>query len=149
MQQSGRRKYRKHPKPDQYAPAMPRSAYVIFSNSNVAHTTLWLLALTVTIETREDLNVKSLSFTEIAKLVGKNEQNLTTSENEPYERQAFDGKEQYTIELAEYMTTEIYHARPTDIPIPEYSRQNERNSSQIRPLALHDHFTTNGDPWTP
>ncbi|KFZ25063.1 hypothetical protein V502_00458 [Pseudogymnoascus sp. VKM F-4520 (FW-2644)] len=91
MQPSGKRKYRKHPKPDQYAPAMPRSAYVMFSN-----------------KMREDLKVKSLSFTEIAKLVGKSWRNLTTSEKEPYERQAFDAKEKYMIDLAGYVMTGSY-----------------------------------------
>ncbi|KFY95229.1 hypothetical protein V500_02885, partial [Pseudogymnoascus sp. VKM F-4518 (FW-2643)] len=51
MQLGKKRKYRKHPIPDENAPARPRSAYVIFSN-----------------KMREDLKVKSLSFTEIAKL---------------------------------------------------------------------------------
>lgn len=32
-QLSAKRKYKKHPKPDENAPARPRSAYVIFSNS--------------------------------------------------------------------------------------------------------------------
>jgi hypothetical protein len=34
-----------------------------------------------------------------AELVGKNLQNLTTSEKKPYEQQAFDAKEKYTSEL--------------------------------------------------
>lgn len=59
---------------------------------------------------REDPKVRSLSFSEIAKLVGKNWQNLTTSEKEPYEQQAFDAKEKNTIELAEYRQTESYEA---------------------------------------
>lgn len=62
------------------------------------------------IEMRGDLKDKSLSFTEIAKLVGNNWQNLTTSEKEPYEQQALDAKEKYAIELAEYITTESYKA---------------------------------------
>ncbi|KFY69712.1 hypothetical protein V498_10439, partial [Pseudogymnoascus sp. VKM F-4517 (FW-2822)] len=92
-QLSGKRKYVKHPKLDHNAPATPRSSYVIFAN-----------------KMREDPNVRSLSFTEIAKLVGKNWQNLTTSEKEPYEQQAFNAKEKYTIGLAEYRQTESYEA---------------------------------------
>ncbi|KFY91582.1 hypothetical protein V500_04589 [Pseudogymnoascus sp. VKM F-4518 (FW-2643)] len=92
-QLSGKRKYVKHPKLDHNAPATPRSSYVIFAN-----------------KMREDPNVRSLSFTEIAKLVGKNWQNLTTSEKEPYEQQAFDAKGKYTIGLAEYRQTESYEA---------------------------------------
>ncbi|KFY92982.1 hypothetical protein V500_03965 [Pseudogymnoascus sp. VKM F-4518 (FW-2643)] len=57
---------------------------------------------------REDLKVKSLSFTEIAKLVGKKWQHLTPSEKEPYEQQGFAAKEKFTIELAEYRKTKSY-----------------------------------------
>merc|ERR1711939_1067025 len=63
-----KRKYRRHPKPDENAPERPPSAYVIFSN-----------------KMREDLKGRNLSFTEIAKLVGENWQNLTPGEKDPYE----------------------------------------------------------------
>ena len=59
---------------------------------------------------REDLKGRPLSFTEIAKLVGENWQNLLPSEKEPYEQQAFAAKEKYTIELSEYRQTESYRA---------------------------------------
>ncbi|KFY24958.1 hypothetical protein V491_01958, partial [Pseudogymnoascus sp. VKM F-3775] len=78
---------------DENAPERPPSAYVIFSN-----------------KMREDLKGRSLSFTEIAKLVGENWQNLSPSEKEPYEQQAFAAKEKYTIELAEYRKTESHRA---------------------------------------
>ncbi|ELR02114.1 hypothetical protein GMDG_05273 [Pseudogymnoascus destructans 20631-21] len=90
-QPSGKRKYRRHPKPDENAPERPPSAYVIFSN-----------------KMREDLKGRPLSFTEIAKLVGENWQNLAPSEKELYEQQAFAAKEKYTVELAEYRRTESY-----------------------------------------
>ena len=57
---------------------------------------------------REDLKGKSLSFTEITKIVGKKWQYLTPSEKEPYEQQSFVAKETSTIELAEYRMTESY-----------------------------------------
>ncbi|KFY35943.1 hypothetical protein V494_05462 [Pseudogymnoascus sp. VKM F-4513 (FW-928)] len=90
-QPSGKRKYRRHPKPDENAPERPPSAYVIFSN-----------------KMREDLKGRPLSFTEIAKLVGENWQNLSPSEKEPYEQQAFSAKEKYTAGLSEYRKTESY-----------------------------------------
>ncbi|KFY32166.1 hypothetical protein V493_00455 [Pseudogymnoascus sp. VKM F-4281 (FW-2241)] len=93
LQLSGKRKYTKHPRPDENAPTRPRSAYVIFSN-----------------KMREKLKDKSLSFTQFTKLIGKKWQNLTTSEKEPYEQQAFNAKENYSIELAEYRQTERYEA---------------------------------------
>jgi hypothetical protein len=57
---------------------------------------------------REDLRGRPLSFTEIAKLVGENWQNLSPAEKEPYEAQAFTAKEKYTLALAEYRQTESY-----------------------------------------
>jgi len=89
--QGAKRKYRRHPKPDENAPERPPSAYVIFSN-----------------KMREELKGRNLSFTEIAKLVGENWQNLAPSEKEPYEQQAFAAKERYNNALAEYKKTNNY-----------------------------------------
>ncbi|KAH6666594.1 hypothetical protein B0J14DRAFT_490606 [Halenospora varia] len=89
--QSHKRKYRRHPKPDEAAPERPPSAYVIFSN-----------------KMREELKGRNLSFTEIAKLVGENWQNLSPGEKEPYEQLAFTAKERYNNELAEYKKTNSY-----------------------------------------
>ncbi|RFU36148.1 hypothetical protein B7463_g234, partial [Scytalidium lignicola] len=89
--QGAKRKYRRHPKPDENAPERPPSAYVIFSN-----------------RMREDLKGRHLSFTEIAKLVGENWQTLSPAEKEPYEQQAFTAKEKYNQQLNEYKKTEQY-----------------------------------------
>ncbi|TAQ84846.1 hypothetical protein B7494_g6832 [Chlorociboria aeruginascens] len=86
-----KRKYRRHPKSDENAPERPPSAYVIFSN-----------------KMREDLKGRNLSFTEIAKLVGENWQNLSPAEKEPYEQQAFTDKDRYNNELAEYKKTQNF-----------------------------------------
>lgn len=86
-----KRKYRRHPKPDENAPERPPSAYVIFSN-----------------KMRDELKGRNLSFTEIAKLVGENWQNLIPGEKEPYEQQASFAKEKYNNELTEYKKTENY-----------------------------------------
>ncbi|KAI3323520.1 hypothetical protein HD806DRAFT_522676 [Xylariaceae sp. AK1471] len=86
-----KRKYRRHPKPDENAPERPPSAYVLFSN-----------------KMREDLKGQNLTFTEIAKLVGENWQNLGRAEKEPFERQANEAKEKYNHDLAEYKKTAEY-----------------------------------------
>ncbi|KAI1103347.1 hypothetical protein F4804DRAFT_342595 [Jackrogersella minutella] len=86
-----KRKYRRHPKPDENSPERPPSAYVLFSN-----------------KMREDLKGQNLTFTEIAKLVGENWQNLTRDEKEPFERRAHEAKERYNRELAEYKNTVEY-----------------------------------------
>lgn len=108
VQPSGKRKYRRHAKPDENAPERPPSAYVIFSNSMRSILKCEPRDLTSCLEMREDLKGRSLSFTEIAKLVGENWQTLSPAEKEPFEAQAFAQKEKYTIELAEYRQTENY-----------------------------------------
>ncbi|KAH3916011.1 hypothetical protein HBH56_067710 [Parastagonospora nodorum] len=88
-----KRKYRRHPKPDEHAPERPPSAYVIFSN-----------------QIRELLKGQELSFTEIAKVVGERWQVLPTEERETCERQANTAKEKYYAELADYKKTPQYEA---------------------------------------
>ncbi|KAK3310078.1 uncharacterized protein B0T15DRAFT_23298 [Chaetomium strumarium] len=83
-----KRKYRRHPKPDDNAPERPPSAYVLFSN-----------------KMREELKGRNLSFTEIAKLVGENWQNLTAAEKEPFESQAQAMKDKFLADFAEYKKT--------------------------------------------
>ncbi|KAF4968067.1 hypothetical protein FSARC_4485 [Fusarium sarcochroum] len=82
-----KRKYRRHPKPDENAPERPPSAYVLFSNN---------------------LKSQNLTFTEIAKLVGENWQNLNAGEKESYESQANADKEKYHRDLMEYKKTPDY-----------------------------------------
>ncbi|KAJ4235974.1 hypothetical protein NW759_001057 [Fusarium solani] len=57
---------------------------------------------------REDLRSQNLSFTEIAKLVGENWQNLDAVEKESYESQANADKEKYHRDLMEYKKTADY-----------------------------------------
>ena len=83
-----KRKYRRHPKPDENAPERPPSAYVIFSN-----------------QVREQLRPMKLSFTKIAKTVGEKWQGLVPEEKEPYESQATAAKETYNAKMAKYKRT--------------------------------------------
>ncbi|MCJ1294732.1 hypothetical protein MMC34_006290 [Xylographa carneopallida] len=87
----GKRKYRRHPKPDENAPERPPSAYVIFSN-----------------KCREELKPQNLSFTSIAKLVGERWQALGAGQKDPFESQAASLKETYNAELAKYRRTSGY-----------------------------------------
>ena len=84
-----KRKYRRHPKPDENAPERPPSAYVIFSN-----------------KVREEVKEQNLSFTKIAKLVGDRWQKLDPTGKEPYEAQANAAKERYNIQLSAYKKTD-------------------------------------------
>ncbi|KAK5272166.1 hypothetical protein LTR96_001796 [Exophiala xenobiotica] len=87
----GKRKYRRHPKPDENAPERPPSAYVIFSN-----------------RVREEVKDQNLSFTQIAKLVGDKWQKLDPTSKEPFEAQANAAKERYNIQLSTYRKTDAY-----------------------------------------
>ncbi|EHK40887.1 uncharacterized protein TrAtP1_004259 [Trichoderma atroviride] len=109
-----KRKYRRHPKPDENAPERPMSAYVLFSN-----------------RLRESLKGdRSLTFTEIAKLVGEHWQNLSLPEREVYEGQARQSKERYYREMAVYKET------------PEYRKYmkylDEFNDKQSKPGQRHE-----------
>lgn len=86
-----KRKYRRHPKPDENAPERPPSAYVIFSN-----------------KIREEVKEQNLSFTQIAKLVGDRWQKLDPLGKEPYEAQANAAKERYNIQLSAYKKTDAF-----------------------------------------
>ena len=57
---------------------------------------------------REDLKGRNLTFTEIAKLVGENWQNLSPLEKEPYESQAQAAKERFNADLSNYKKTLLY-----------------------------------------
>jgi hypothetical protein len=57
---------------------------------------------------RDDLKGRNLTFTEIAKLVGENWQNLSPAEKERYESQAQAIKDKYLRDLAEYKKTPEY-----------------------------------------
>ncbi|SPO00808.1 uncharacterized protein DNG_03556 [Cephalotrichum gorgonifer] len=60
------------------------------------------------LRTREELKGQSLSFTEIAKIVGENWQHISQEEREKFERRAQRAKDQYRRELAEYKKTAEY-----------------------------------------
>ncbi|KAF7564061.1 hypothetical protein G7046_g9 [Stylonectria norvegica] len=112
-----KRKYRRHPKPDDKAPDRPPSAYVLFSN-----------------KMREDLKSQNLSFTEIAKLVGENWQNLAPAEKEAYESQANADKEKYHRDLMAYKKTAEYRKYMQYLQeFKEKQAKNQANDSSKRP----------------
>ncbi|KAK6409379.1 hypothetical protein LTR95_018323 [Oleoguttula sp. CCFEE 5521] len=85
---NGKRRYRRHPKADEYAPDRPPSAYVLFSNY-----------------TRADLKGSDPSFTEIAKTVGERWRVLAQDEKAAYESRSQAAKDKYYSELSEYKKT--------------------------------------------
>ncbi|KAJ3493033.1 hypothetical protein NLG97_g4989 [Lecanicillium saksenae] len=166
-----KRKYRRHPKPDENAPERPPSAYVLFSNSKDSHTQSTLLLLRINhrpfIEMREDLKSHNLSFTEIAKLVGENWQNLDQTERESYENQANAAKDKYRRSLAEYKKTPEYrryaqylqefkekqnkHSQGSKAHFPTDTSKRQRvdskpDSARLRHHSSHGSTTSGGTP---
>ncbi|KAF3241701.1 hypothetical protein TWF217_008703 [Orbilia oligospora] len=86
-----KRKYRRHPRPDENAPEKPPSAYVMFANN-----------------VREELKGQNLSFTEIARLVGDRWKVLPPEQKEEYEYRAGVMKDRYNQELAAYKKTDQF-----------------------------------------
>lgn len=86
-----KRRYRRHPKPDENAPRRPYSAYAMFCN-----------------KVREDLQEQDLCFVELAKIAGRRWQALSLSDKEPWIRKGLDAKKTYDEELARYRQTEEY-----------------------------------------
>ncbi|KFZ20395.1 hypothetical protein V501_00162 [Pseudogymnoascus sp. VKM F-4519 (FW-2642)] len=112
---------------------------------------LRVMALKATIEMREELKGKSLSFTEITKLLGKKWQNLTASEKEPYEQQSFDAKEKCRIELAEYEQTESYKAYSEyllDFNAKQLHIQESSQECLVQPMSSSQNLLESNDDST-
>ncbi|RVX67428.1 hypothetical protein B0A52_08781 [Exophiala mesophila] len=128
-----KRKYRRHPKPDENAPERPPSAYVIFSN-----------------KVREEVKDQNLSFTQIAKLVGDRWQKLDPVEKDPFEAQANADKEKYNIQLSAYRKTDAYkdymqylaefkakHGQPTEQKRPRLEPESSGSIISIKSADIH------------
>ncbi|KAI6785558.1 High mobility group protein 20A [Emericellopsis cladophorae] len=124
-----KRKYRRHPKPDENAPERPPSAYVLFSN-----------------KMRDDLKGHNLTFTEIAKLVGENWQSLPPHDKEAYESQANAAKEKYHRDLAQYKKTPEY--RKYQVYLQDFKEKQAKQSqdankrSRVEPTRLRHGSTS-------
>lgn len=88
---------------------------------------------------REDLKSQNLTFTEIAKLVGENWQNLPPAEKEAYESQANAAKEKYHRDLVEYKKTPEYRQ------YAQYLREfKEKQAKQNQGSSIYAAATRNG-----
>ncbi|ODQ51739.1 hypothetical protein SAICODRAFT_8668 [Saitoella complicata NRRL Y-17804] len=95
-QETGKRKYRRHPKTDPNAPEKPASAYVVFANS-------------VREELKKDVANNSLSFTDIAKIVGDRWKLLDPEEKERMEDDAARKKEDFANAMLKYRSSQEYY----------------------------------------
>jgi hypothetical protein len=122
------------------------SAYVLFSNSKFNHSvcaTAFIVAAQEALligtaidsvaELRESLKGdRSLTFTEIAKLVGENWQSLPLPEREVYEGQARGSKERYYQEMAVYKETPEY--RKYMRYLEEFNDKQTKPNQRVYPI---------------
>lgn len=87
----GKRRYRRHPRPDNNAPKKPKTAYVNFAD-----------------HLRTDPSISCLSFVDIAKEVGRRWQNLSPESKRVWESQAARATQEYEAEMDEYKKTVPY-----------------------------------------
>jgi hypothetical protein len=87
----GKRRYRRHPKPDANAPKKPKTAYVNFAD-----------------HLRTDPSIRSLSFVEIAKEVGRRWQNMPADKKHVWECEAARAMQQYETAMDEYRKSPEY-----------------------------------------
>lgn len=116
-----KRRYKRHPKPDDNAPPRPPSAYVLFANM-----------------VREEEKSKNLSFTQLARLVGEKWKSLGSSEKEDIEAHAADVKKQYTADVTVYKKSLEYHLYQTYL-----TEFKERATRDEKPEKLEPPRKTN------
>ncbi|KAF2087681.1 hypothetical protein K490DRAFT_41763 [Saccharata proteae CBS 121410] len=87
----GKRRYRRHPRPDPDAPKKPKTAYVNFAD-----------------HLRTDPDICALSFVEIAKEVGRQWQCLAPEKKHEWERAAARDAQEYEAQMDQYKTTDSY-----------------------------------------
>lgn len=95
--------------------------------------------LTLSIAVRDEMKGQSLSFIEIAKLVGERWQALAPVYKEPYETRALQAKERYNRELAEYRRTAEYRQYSQylhDFKSKHAHSQGESGPARVQPC--HD-----------
>jgi hypothetical protein len=104
------RPYRRHPRPDPYAPHKPKTAYVLFTE-----------------HVRQDPALGHPSFTEIAKETGKRWRELSHEERKIiWETPAADRLQDYKKELEHYKQTEEYRSHQTYLGGFKQRRHNPR-----------------------
>jgi hypothetical protein len=87
----GKRRYRRHPKPDDNAPKKPKTAYVNFAD-----------------HLRTDPSIRALSFVDIAKEVGRQWQLLAPEKKHVWECNAARAMQEYEASMDEYRQTDRY-----------------------------------------
>ncbi|KAL8690745.1 MAG: hypothetical protein Q9218_003887, partial [Villophora microphyllina] len=89
--QTPKRQYNRHPRPDPDAPQRPLSAYVLFSNA-----------------VRDQMKDQALSFADKAKVVGDRWRDLSDESRDYWKRVASGPWEKYKADRDQYLTTESH-----------------------------------------
>ncbi|KAF2267758.1 hypothetical protein CC78DRAFT_47047 [Lojkania enalia] len=118
-----KRRYRRHPRPDNNAPKKPKTAYVNFAD-----------------QLRTDPEIASLSFVDIAKEVGRRWQILPPEQKRIWESQSARAMQEYEAQMDEYKKTDSwrkYQVYLNDFKTQQAQAANAKRSgtSRIGPYA--------------
>lgn len=123
---SGKRKYKRHPKGDDFAPKKPISAYVRFAN-----------------DVRDELKPKNFSFAEIAKSVGERWKILDEDTKARYEAAATLAKEEYNRALVAYKQTDQFaQYQRYLVEFKSNSNKDSTDASKKRPKLQTSNLST-------
>lgn len=103
---NGKRRYRRHPKPDLNAPRRPLTAYASFANY-----------------VRTEQAISTLTFVEIAREVGKRWQSLAQEERNTWEQHATGALNEYKQQVEKYKKTE--QSRAYQRYLGDFKRQQQ------------------------
>ncbi|KAL6705020.1 hypothetical protein ACN47E_007423 [Coniothyrium glycines] len=109
-----KRRYRRHPRPDNHAPKKPKTAYVNFAD-----------------QLRTDPEVSQLSFIKIARTVGRRWQDLPPEQKRVWESNAARAMQEYEAQMDEYKKSDNW--RRYQNYLTEFKLQQAGTPSGKRP----------------
>ncbi|KAF2748293.1 hypothetical protein M011DRAFT_400755 [Sporormia fimetaria CBS 119925] len=109
-----KRRYRRHPRADPNAPRKPKTAYVNFADQLRTHP-----------------DIRTLSFVDIAKEVGRQWQILPPEQKRVWESQAARAMQEYELQMDEYKKTDSW--RKYQIYLAEFKATHNQNNKTKRP----------------
>ncbi|KAF2655406.1 hypothetical protein K491DRAFT_426841 [Lophiostoma macrostomum CBS 122681] len=119
-----KRRYRRHPHPDNNAPKKPKTAYVNFAD-----------------KLREEPDISALSFVDIAKEVGRRWQVLPPEQKRIWESHAARAMQEHEVQMDEYKKTDSW--RKYQNYLSDFKSQQTQPPKEKRPTAPRiDSFMT-------
>ncbi|KAL1610178.1 hypothetical protein SLS60_001843 [Paraconiothyrium brasiliense] len=115
-----KRRYRRHPRPDNNAPKKPKTAYVNFAD-----------------QLRTEPEISCLSFVNIAREVGRRWQHLPPEQKRIWESHAARAMQEFEAQMDEYKKTESWRKHQAYlIDFRSQQQASSKGSSAMRPRSL-------------